>query len=189
MSNNKLITLGITLVTAGLLLLYYSISIHIEERALVEKIDFITVDDNYSTPSAEKFNKHIEYAQYLQEKLEGNKNLPIKNVACVYLDFAQENTIELSNLINKNFSTDTEKISKVAKLVRQYSKVSENYKTCSKYSQYATETEGILSELENSSVQNTMALPTLEDRIPKDEDGSHEIDDEQIDKLIEQYQD
>ena len=108
-TNNELIMLGSGILILGLVLGSYSFSTYLEVKELSQKIDFELIDDNNELSSSEKYYKYITIADFLNQKLNKNKNLAIKNSSCVYLDYAHHNAIELYRLTNRKLDMDDTK--------------------------------------------------------------------------------
>ena len=77
-TNSELIMLGTGILLTGLILGGYSLSTYLEVKELEQKIDFELIDDNNELSSTEKYYKYIQIADYLNQKLDKNKNLAIK---------------------------------------------------------------------------------------------------------------
>ena len=100
--------------------------------------------------STDKYYKYLSFADFLNQKLNQNKNIPIKNASCVYLDYAQHNAIELYRLTSRRMELDESKRSVAAGNVRGLVTMLDNYKTCNKTQSYKTELNNILDEIQKS---------------------------------------
>ena len=149
-NNNDLLMLGIMSLVIGGALGVYSISSYLELKNLGDKIDFELIDDNNQMSSTDKYYKYLSFADFLNQKLNKNKNIPIKNASCVYLDYAQHNAIELYRLTSRRMELDESKRSVAAGNVRGLVTMLDNYKTCNKILSYKTELNNILDEIQKS---------------------------------------
>ena len=61
---------------------------------------------------------------------EKNKDIPIKNSSCIYLDYARHNAIELYKLTNRKLDMDDAKKSVSAGNIRNLYNTLEYYNTC-----------------------------------------------------------
>ncbi|MBR6722741.1 hypothetical protein IKL64_04740 [bacterium] len=147
-TNNELIMLGSGILILGLVLGSYSFSTYLEVKELSQKIDFELIDDNNELSSSEKYYKYITIADFLNQKLNKNKNLAIKNSSCVYLDYAHHNAIELYRLTNRKLDMDDTKKSVAAGNVRGLYNMIDNYGTCKKAAQYKSELQNILTDIQ-----------------------------------------
>lgn len=149
-NNNDLLMLGIMFLVIGGALGVYSISSYLELKNLGDKIDFELIDDNNQMSSTDKYYKYLSFADFLNQKLNQNKNILIKNASCVYLDYAQHNAIELYRLTSRRMELDESKRSVAAGNVRGLVTMLDNYKTCNKTQSYKTELNNILDEIQKS---------------------------------------
>ena len=149
-NNNDLLMLGIMFLVIGGALGVYSISSYLELKNLGDKIDFELIDDNNQMSSTDKYYKYLSFADFLNQKLNQNTNIPIKNASCVYLDYAQHNAIELYRLTSRRMELDESKRSVAAGNVRGLVTMLDNYKTCNKTQSYKTELNNILDEIQKS---------------------------------------
>ena len=149
-NNNDLLMLGIMFLVIGGALGVYSISSYLELKNLGDKIDFELIDDNNQMSSTDKYYKYLSFADFLNQKLNKNKNIPIKYASCVYLDYAQHNAIELYRLTSRRMELDESKRSVAAGNVRGLVTMLDNYKTCNKTQSYKTELNNILDEIQKS---------------------------------------
>ncbi len=150
-SSNDWLMLGVFLLIVGLLLAVYSIATYTEIKSLGEKIDFELIDDNNSLSSSEKYYKYLTIADYLNQKINKNKNLPVKNSSCVYLDFAQHNAIELYSLTDTRLEADEYKLKTAKDNVKALRTLLDSYNTCPKSKLYKAELDKILTESEKKN--------------------------------------
>lgn len=156
---NNLLILGISIIILGLSLLMYCITSYSDIKSVTDHIDFDELDNNNHMPTADKYYKHLAIADTLNQKLKKNKNLPIKNMSCAYLDFSQHNIKSMYRLIFKGTSEDESKRSVVEGNVEALLDMYDSYKNCRKTSQYKQELSAILEEIkdyENSYDQTRM---------------------------------
>ena len=146
--NNDLLMLGITFLIVGIAVGSYSYSTYNEVKKLDSQIDFEMIDNNNSISTSEKYNKYIAFADFLNQKLAKNQNIPIKNTACVYLDYAQHNAIELYNLTDTKMDIDESKKIIAAENIRGLYNMLGNYKTCKKSATYKQELSEIIQKIE-----------------------------------------
>jgi len=153
MSNNSYndsIMLGAGILLIGIMLSVYSVSTYFEVKKLGERIDFESIDNNLKMTASDKYYEYLKISDYLNKKLKKNKNIPIKNTACVYLDYAQHNAIEIYRLTERKQELDETKKNAAAGIVRSLSKMTDNYKTCKNSALYKQELEKILKDIENA---------------------------------------
>ena len=149
-SYNGLLTLGIVSIIAGLALLIYCITSYSEIKLVTDKIDFDELDNNIHISTSDKYYKHLSIWDTLNQKLEKNKNLPIKNMSCGYLDYAQHNIKSLYKLIYKSANEDSSRRAVVEGNIKSLSDMYDNYKTCRKTALYKDELDKMLDEIENA---------------------------------------
>lgn len=188
-NNNNLLTLGIIFLILGGALGVYSISSYLELKDLGDKVDFELIDDNNQMSSSDKYYKYLSIADFLNQKLNQNKNIPIKNASCVYLDYAQHNAIELYRLTSRRMELDDSKKNVAAGNVRSLSNMLDNYKTCNKTQTYKTELNNILDEIQKSEELNNdremrmnkfmNSYPQENQSIPTEENQTQEVDSEE----------
>ena len=147
-TNSELIMLGTGILLTGLILGGYSLSTYLEVKELEQKIDFELIDDNNELSSTEKYYKYIQIADYLNQKLDKNKNLAIKTTSCIYLDYAQHNAIELYRLTNRKLDMDETKKSVAAGNIRALYNMHDNYGTCKHALTNKTELQNILTDIQ-----------------------------------------
>lgn len=150
MKTNSQLILGIVVIIAGLVLLVYSIASYAEVRTLSGKIDFDELDNNNRIPTSEKYYKYLSISDYLNQSLTKNKNLPIKNVSCVYVDYAQHNTVSLYNLIYKGNSGEESKREVVEGNIKYLSEMLGSYKMCRRTAEYKKELDDLLEEIDKT---------------------------------------
>lgn len=149
-SYNGLLTLGIVSIIAGLALLIYCITSYSEIKLVTDKIDFDELDNNIHISTSDKYYKHLSIWDTLNQKLEKNKNLPVKNMSCGYLDYAQHNIKSLYKLIYKSANEDSSRRAVVEGNIKSLSDMYDHYKSCRKTALYKSELDKMLDEIENS---------------------------------------
>lgn len=149
-SYNGLLTVGIISILAGLALLIYCITSYSEIKLVTDKIDFDELDNNIHISTSDKYYRHLSIWDTLNQKLEKNKNLPLKNMSCAYLDYAQHNIKSMYKLIYKSANEDSSRRSVVEGNIKALSNMYDNYKTCRKTALYKDELDKMLDEIENS---------------------------------------
>lgn len=152
-TNNDMLVLGISILITGLLLGTYSFATYKESKTLEQKIDFELIDDNNELTSEEKYYKYLSIADFLNQKLNKNKDILIKNSSCVYLDYAHHNAIELYKLTNRKFDMDDAKKSVAAGNIRGLYNTLDYYNTCKQTENYKTELKNILDEIQKTENQ------------------------------------
>lgn len=160
---NEQIMLGVGILLIGLILTAYSISSYIEYKNLSEKIDFEMIDNNHKLSSSDKYYEYLAISEFLTKKLKKNKDIPIKNLSCVYLDYAQHNAIAMYNLVERKFEADITKKSVTAGNIRSLYNMYDNYKICKQASSLKEELGEFISEIE----QRDKADSDKEDRMIK----------------------
>lgn len=150
-SYNGLLVLGISATVLGLFLLMYSIASYSEVKLVTDKIDFDTLDNNNQISTSDKYYKYLSIWDTLNQKLEKNKNLPIKNMSCAYLDYAQHNIKSMYKLVYKIANEDTARRSVVEGNIKNLSDMYNNYTSCRKTALYKEELKNMLEEIENSN--------------------------------------
>ncbi|MBR1425408.1 hypothetical protein IJ579_07595 [bacterium] len=140
--NSDLLAVGIVVLIIGVLLLAYSASSYTEIRALKGKIDFYELENNNRMPDSEKYTQFLMNADYLNKKLDQNKNLIIKNAACAYADYAQHNAIGLYHLTQSQ--ADTSKKTVAQGNMRSLYSVLSSYKSCKNTNNYRMQLQQIL---------------------------------------------
>lgn len=156
---NNLLIGGICATILGIALLYYSVRSYSEIKYLNNKIDFDELDNNNHIPTSDKYYKHLTIGDFLMQKLEKNKNLPIKNTSCAYLDYYQHNIMSLYRLIYKTSNEDSSRKAVVEGNIRSYLLLMDNYRTCRKFGEYKAELQSKLEEIEradNSMIESRM---------------------------------
>lgn len=148
--NNKLLVLGIFIILCGLALLVYSITTFAESRQLYNRIDFDSLDNNNQISTSDKYVKHLSIADYLNQEMDKRKNLPIKNVSCMYVDYAQHNAVSMYKLIFTGIRDDGERRTAVEDSIKTLNNSLDNYKSCKKYTQYKSELNKLLEEIERA---------------------------------------
>ncbi len=149
-NTNNLLFLGISILVIGLFLLSYSITTYKEVQSLANKIDFEELDNNNQMSSSDKYFKYLSISDYLNQILNKNKNLLMKNSACVYLDYAQHNAISLYKLTYSGVQTEETRKSVAAGNIRNLYTMLDNYKTCKQTENYKTELKNILDDIQKT---------------------------------------
>ena len=147
-TNNDMLVLGVSILIIGLLLGTYSFATYKETKTLGQKIDLELIDDNNELTSEEKYYKYLSIADFLNQKLNKNKDILIKNSSCVYLDYAHHNAIELYKLTNRKFDMDDAKKSVAAGNVRGLYNMLDYYNTCKQTENYKNELKNILDDIQ-----------------------------------------
>lgn len=151
MKNNNLLIIGILTIIAGTVLLIYSVVSYAETRALSNKIDFDELENNNQISTQDKYYKHLSIADYLNQAINKNKNLPIKNTSCIYIDYAQRNTILMYKLIFKGVHEDLSKRDVVEGNIKHMQESLNDYKMCKSTSEYKKELDNILDEIKKNN--------------------------------------
>lgn len=149
-NTNNLLFLGISILVIGLFLLSYSVTTYKEVESLANKIDFEELDNNNQMSSSDKYFKYLSISDYLNQILNKNKNLLMKNSACIYLDYAQHNAISLYKLTYSGVQTEETRKSVAAGNVRNLYTMLDNYKTCKQTETYKAELKNILDDIQKS---------------------------------------
>jgi len=147
---NSLLITGICAIILGISLLIYSIASYSEIKLVTDKIDFDNLDNNNQISTSDKYYQYLSIWDTLNQKLEKNKNLPVKNLSCAYLDYTQHNIKSMYKLIYKSANEDTTRRSVVEGNIKTLSDMYKNYKTCRKTALYLDELDKMLDEIENS---------------------------------------
>jgi hypothetical protein len=147
---NGLLVLGIVAIISGLSLLMYCIASYSEIKLVTDKIDFDELDNNIHISTSDKYYKHLSIWDTLNKKLEKNKNLPIKNMSCGYLDYAQHNIKSLYKLVYKSANEDSTRRSVVEGNIKSLQEMYKSYKSCRKTALYQDELDKMLAEIENA---------------------------------------
>ena len=171
---NNLLLGGVLAIVFGIALLCYSVKSYSEIKYLNTHIDFDELDNNNRMPTTDKYYKYLSIGDFLNQKLEKNKRLPIKNTSCAYLDYAQHNILSLYSLMYKKANDDNSRKSVVEGNIRSHLIMLENYKTCRKYPLYKAELQSKIEEIEK-----TDSL-LIESRMDAFLNGSKTINNEQI---------
>ena len=146
---NGLLVLGVAAIIFGLSLLMYCFASYSEIKLVTDKIDFDELDNNIHISTSDKYYKHLSIWDTLNKKLVKNKNLPIKNMSCGYLDYAQHNIKSLYKLVYKSAGEDSTRRSVVEGNIKLLQEMYKNYKTCRKTALYQDELDKMLTEIEN----------------------------------------
>ena len=193
--NNDLLVLGIIFLGIGLSVGSYSYSTYKEIKELDAKLDFELVDNNNELSTQDKYYKYISFADFLNQKLAKNKNIPMKNASCVYLDYAQHNTQELYKLTSRKMNMDDSKKIIAAENVRNLYSTLDHYKTCKKSATYKEELKNILVEIEQKQnlYSNSQQIDNysnnynnIQTRIPTDSEVQQSLIENQNSNTIQQ---
>ncbi len=149
-TNNDLLILGISILIIGILLGTYSFATYKETKNLGQKIDFELIDDNNELTPEDKYYKYLSIADFLNQKLNKNKDILMKNSSCIYLNYAQHNAIELYKLTNRKFDSDDAKKSVAAGNIRTLFNTLDYYNTCKQTENYKIELKNILDDIEKA---------------------------------------
>ena len=158
---NETLMLGVGILIIGLILAVYSISAYIEVKNLSEKVDPGLVDGNAKLTASDKYYEYLSISEFLNKKLKQNKNIPIKNNSCVYLNYAHENAVLMYNLADRKLEFDTSKKSDAAANIRSLHKMYDNYKGCKQMPGLKAELGEYISEIESGNGGN----PDSEERM------------------------
>lgn len=150
-SVNRMLICGIVLIFGGIALFIYSLATYSEVNTLYDKINFDDLDNNKQVPTSEKYYKYLSVSDFLNEKLVKNKNLPLKKTSCIYLDYAQHNTISLYKLIYNGERNDASRREVVEGNVRSLYDTLGSYAGCKKTVEYKVELNKILDEIKKSN--------------------------------------
>lgn len=153
-ATNEMIMLGTGILIIGMILAYYSVSTYVEIKNLGEKIDFEMIDNNIKLSTNEKYYKYADIADFLTKKLNKNKDIPIKNTACAYMEYAQHNAVQMHKLTFNPQFADTSKKNYSAGNIRTLYNIYDKYKTCKHQSEYKAKLEEIIKEIENTDTKN-----------------------------------
>lgn len=149
-SYNDLLMVGIGILLIGILLMTYSISTYKESKTLSEKIDFEELDNNTHMSTSDKYFKYLSIADFLNQNLNKNKNLPIKNLTCIYLDYAQHNALSLYKLTYNGMQTEESRKNVAAGNIRSLYNMLDNYRTCKQSEGYKKELSNVLSDIQKT---------------------------------------
>ncbi len=152
---NDWIKLGVFFIIIGLALAIYSINSYNDISSLKKQVDFDLIDDNIELSNTEKYYKYISIADFLNQKLDKNKNLPIKNSSCVYLDYAEHNALEMYFITKKFINNDTSRKDAAAGNIRSLYNRLPSYNTCKNASLYKQELEKIITEIDSAEKSKT----------------------------------
>lgn len=160
-SNNDLLMLGISILITGILLGTYSFATYNEVKDLEKKIDLELIDDNNELTVDEKYYKYLSIADFLNQKLNKNKDILMKNSSCIYLDYARHNAIELYKLTNKKFDSEDSKKSVSAGNLRALYNMLGYYNTCKQTENYKIELKNILDDIEKAETSKNSSEQRL----------------------------
>jgi hypothetical protein len=151
--DNSLLFKGMLLLGVGLILFGYSVSSWLEVKNFAKNVDFELVDENVELSSEDKYYKYLAFSDYINQKLDKNKNLPIKNASCTYLNYAEHNTLEMYRLATLKLN-DEAKRNTVNSNIRGIYNIIDSYSTCKVYPEYKAELKNLISEIEESANSN-----------------------------------
>jgi len=152
---NDWFKLGVFFIIIGLALSIYSINSYNDISSLKKQVDFDLIDDNIEMSNTEKYYRYLSIADFLNQKLDKNKNLPIKNSSCIYLDYAEHNALEMYFLTKKFTNNDPSKSDAAAGNIRNLHNKIANYNTCKNAALYKQELEKIITEIETAEKSKT----------------------------------
>ena len=147
---NNLLFLGLFIVVIGIFLFVYSFSSYMEIKNLSQRIDFEDLDNNNYVPTNDRYYKYLSIGEFLNAKLEKNKNLPIKHTACVYLDYAQHNVLSEYRLIFNGSDIEDERKDVVEANIKSLNEMLDNYAYCKNAAVYKGELQNTLEKIEKS---------------------------------------
>ena len=150
-SVNRLLICGILVTVAGVAMFIYSLAAHSEINALYDKINFDELDNNKQISTSDKYYKYLSISEFLNQKLNQNKNLPIKNTSCIYLDYAHHNTVSLYKLIFNGDRSDMARREVVESNVKNLFDMTGSYAGCKKSAEYKIELNKILEDIKKSN--------------------------------------
>ena len=180
-ATNEMLMLGVGILIIGLILGVYSISTYVEVKNLSDKIDFELIDSNTKLTSSDKFYEYQNIAEFLTKKLEQNKSIPIKNTACVYLNYANKNAVLMYDIADKKLEADPGKKNTAASNIRTLYGLYDSYKGCKQSAQLKTELGQYLSDIENA----TNSEPQNNDRMNKFLNGYKEKKQAELEQAAE----
>jgi hypothetical protein len=158
--DNSLLFKGMLLLGLGLILCGYSIFSYLEVKNFAKTVDFELVDGNVELSSEDKYYKYLAFADYINQKLDKNKNLPIKNASCTYLVYAEHNILEMYHLTTLKLEDETKR-NTVNSNIRGLYNIIDSYSTCKVYPEYKAELKDLISEIEeraNSNIDNEVRM-------------------------------
>ena len=149
-NNNDLLLLGIFILFVGIALFSYSVVSFKEVKSITSQINLEELDDPRMS-STTKYDKRATIADFLMNKLEKYKTLPVKNTVCIYMDYAQNNLISIYNLTYNSGHSESYQKKDALKYLNNLSIMYQNYKTCKQYTEYNKELANLIDKAEKSS--------------------------------------
>ncbi|MBE7713102.1 MAG: hypothetical protein E7Z87_05100 [Cyanobacteria bacterium SIG26] len=185
--HNDILYLGVFIFVVGIILSVYSIFSYTELRSLEKKIDFELIDDNANLSYEDKYAQYLSIAEFLNKKIDKNKNLPIKTSSCSYVDYAKHNAVELYNLTTRRMKQNVAHTNVATTNVRTLYNSLNDYNTCSNVKEYKDDLQLILTDVEKNEKTQTYS----DERMQKFINGYYDkktiqevsVDDLQIDSL------
>lgn len=153
-ANNETLMLGVGILIIGLILGVYSLSTYVEIKNLSEKVDLDLIDANTKLTPSDKYLEYYSIAEFLNKKLKQNRNIPVKNAACVYLNYAHENAILMYNIADKKLDYDISKKNDAAANIRSLYKIYDDYKGCRQTAGLKEELGKYIADIEGASKLN-----------------------------------
>lgn len=148
--SNDILYLGIFILIVGVVLTIYSITSYTEISSLKKKIDFELIDDNNAISYEDRYAQYLSIAEFLNKKIDQNKNLPIKTTSCSYINYAKHNAIELHKLTTRRMKeNETHKNTATSNIRTLYDKL-KDYNTCPEILEHKNDLQSIITEIENS---------------------------------------
>ena len=184
-TGNKRLYLGLFITIVGLFLLLYSFLIAVEEQKLNKYVDLEYLVENTDMTSTEKYYKYLDITDYLSNYVKKNKDLPIKNLSCKYMDYYYETTIDFYDLVDKKFSTDVSKTEVASAQLQNCFNTLKDYSTCPNASKYKEDIEQYL--INDSKTEELYDYNSMGD-VPADE-TLEQTDQVYEDALEQQYLD
>jgi hypothetical protein len=149
--DNSLLFKGMLILGFGLILCGYSLFSYLDIKNFAKNVDFELVDGNIEMTAEEKYYKYITFADYINQKLNKNKSLPIKTSSCTYLNYAEHNALELYRITTTSLSGDISKVNFAKSNIRDLNSIIDSYSTCKSYPEFKTELKDLISEIENEA--------------------------------------
>lgn len=146
--NAKLLILGILILITGVVLFIYSLYSLYIVQSLDNKYDFNQIDNNNTISNSEKYFKHLSISDELYKNIYDNRNLPIKNASCAYMDFAQVNNISLYKLTFNGMQTEESRKTTVERIIRKYYEIAGYYQQCKNTPLYKEELKKLIDDIE-----------------------------------------
>ena len=177
-TNNEMFVFGVGILIIGAVLTSYSFSTYVEMQKLYEHIDFETVDKNNQISTSEKYYKYMEYADFLNAKLKKNRKIPLKHFACVYLDYAQHNAVEMYYLTKDKMPFDKTKTDSSIGNIKDLYNMLDSYKNCKQSAEYKTTLEELLQDARDTEKARIEADERLDEFLYGGDDKLPQIQEE-----------